>query len=170
MALDTPNLQIQITSTLTGTALEGATPVWALNQTWATPLTTGTGANNADKVYAAQITLGPSAGQDVDCAGVLTDPFGAALTFVKVKAVAVKAAATNTNNVNVSRPATNGVPWFLAVSDGFGMGPGEIFIRSAPGNAGLATVTPATADIIRFDNSGAGTSVTFDLIIIGTSA
>jgi hypothetical protein len=170
MALDTPNLQIQVTSTLTGAALEGATPTYALNQTWSTPLTTGTGANQADKLYTASITLGPSAGQDIDLAGVLTDPFGVALSFVKVKVVAIKASAANTNNVNVSRPAANGLTWFLATSDGFGMGPGEIFIRSSPGTAGLGTVAAGTADLIRVDNGGAGTSVTFDIIIIGTSA
>jgi hypothetical protein len=105
MALDTPTLQIQLVASLTGTALEGATPTYPLNLTWAAPLTTGTGANNADKLYAASITLGPSAGQDIDLAGVLTDPFGVALTFVKLKGVAIKAATANTNNVNVSRPA-----------------------------------------------------------------
>jgi hypothetical protein len=170
MALDTPTLQIQLVASLTGTALEGATPTYPLNLTWAAPLTTGTGANNADKLYAASITLGPSAGQDIDLAGVLTDPFGVALTFVKLKGVAIKAATGNTNNVNVSRPASNGVPWFLAASDGFALGPGGIFLYANPGAAGIATVTAATADILRVDNSGAGTSVTLDIVLLGTSA
>jgi hypothetical protein len=85
MALDTPTLQLQIAANLTGTALEGSSPTYPLNLTWAAPLTTGTGASQADKIYAAQITLGISSGQDIDLAGVLTDPFGVALTFVKMK-------------------------------------------------------------------------------------
>jgi hypothetical protein len=170
MPLDTPVFTVQIASTLTGTALEGATPSFPLNLTWSAPLTTGTGASQADKIYTASITLGASSGQDVDLAGVLTDPFGGALTMVKLKAVAVRAAAANTNNVNISRPASNGVPWFLAASDGLSLGPGGIFVFVNPGSAGIATVTPATGDILRFDNSGAGTSVTFDLVILGTSA
>lgn len=170
MALDTPVLQLQLTSTLTGTALAGATPSFPLNITWKAPLTTGTGANQADKLYTATITLGASAGQDIDLAGVLTDPFGAALTMVKLKAIAFRAATANTNNVNISRPASNGVPWFLAASDGFALGPGGIFCFVNPGAAGIATVTPATGDIVRADNSGAGSSVTFDIIAIGTSA
>jgi hypothetical protein len=117
-----------------------------------------------------QITLGISSGQDIDLAGVLTDPFGVALTFVKIKAVGIKAAAANTNSVNVSRPASNGVPWFLAASDGFALGPGGIYLYCNPGAAGIATVTAGTGDILRVDNSGAGTTVTFDIVIIGTSA
>jgi hypothetical protein len=170
MALDTPTLQLQIAANLTGTTLEGSAPTWPLNLTWAAPLTTGTGASQADKLYAAQITLGISSGQDIDLAGVLTDPFGVALTFVKMKGVGIKAAAGNTNSVNVSRPASNGVPWFLAASDGFALGPGGIFLFVNPGAAGIATVTAGTGDILRVDNSGAGTTVTFDIVIIGTSA
>jgi len=170
MPLDTPTLQVQITSTLTGTLLEGATPQFPLNLTWAAPLTTGVAANNADKIYTAQITLGPSAGQDIDLAGVLTDPFGVALTFVKLKGVAIRAAVANTNSVNISRPASNGVPWFLAASDAIALGPGGLFLFVNPGLAGIATVTPATGDLLRVDNSGAGTSVIFDIVVIGTSA
>lgn len=170
MALDTPILQLQIAASLTGTALEGATPTYPLNITWAAPLTTGVGLNNADKIYAANITLAISSGQDIDLAGVLTDPFGAALTFVKIKGVAIRANAANTNNVNVSRPAANGVPWFLAASDAFALGPGGIFLYVNPAAAGIATVTAGTGDILRVDNSGAGTSVNFDIVIIGTSA
>lgn len=170
MALDTPTLQVQLVSTLTGTALEGSSPKWPANLTWAAPLVTGVGAGQADKIYAANITLGISAGQDIDLAGVLLDPFGAALTFVKLKAVAILAAAANTNNVNVSRPASNGVPWFLAAGDAFALGPGGLFLFVNPAAAGIATVTAATADILRVDNSGAGTSVNFDIVLIGTSA
>lgn len=170
MPLDTPTLQLQLTSTLTGTLLEGATPQFPLNLTWAAPLTTGVAANNADKLYTASITLGPSAGQDIDLAGVLFDPFGVALTMVKLKGVAIRAAVANTNSVNVSRPAANGVPWFLAASDAIAVGPGGLFLFVNPGLAGIATVTPATGDLLRVDNSGAGTSVTFDIVVIGTSA
>lgn len=170
MPLDVSTLQLLIAPILTGTALEGATPIYQPTFPWSAPLTTGTGANQADKMYAASVTLGISSGQDIDLAGVLTDPFGVALTFVKLKAVAIKAAVGNTNNVNVSRPATNGVPWFLAASDGFALGPGGIFLWVNPAAAGIATVTAATGDILRFDNSGAGSTVTFDIVLIGTSA
>jgi hypothetical protein len=52
----------------------------------------------------------------------------------------------------------------------FALGPGGIFLFVNPGAAGIATVTAGTGDILRVDNSGAGTTVTFDIVIIGTSA
>jgi hypothetical protein len=170
MALDTPVFQVQIAANYTGTAVEGGTPAYPLNVTWAAPLTTGTGASQADKMYTAQITLTASSGQDIDLAGVLSDPFAVAMTMVKLKAIAIRASTTNTNNVNLTRPAANGVPWLLAAGDGIAIGPGGIFVAVNPGAAGLATVTPATGDLIRVDNSGAGTSVTFDIVLLGTSA
>jgi hypothetical protein len=170
MALDTPVLQVQIAANYTGTAVEGGTPAYPLNVMWSAPLTTGTGASQADKLYTASITLAASTGQDIDLAGVLTDPFGSALTMVKLKAIAIRAAAANTNNVNLTRPAANGVPWLLAAGDGIAIGPGGIFVAVNPGAAGLGTVTPATGDLIRVDNSGAGSSVTFDIVLLGTSA
>jgi hypothetical protein len=172
MALDTPTLQLQIAANLTGTALEGSSPTYPLNVTWAAPLTTGTGASQADKIYAATITLGISSGQDIDLAGVLTDPFGVALTFVKIKAVGIKAAAANTNSVNVSRPAANGVPWFLAASDGFALGPGGIFpVSCNPGAAGIATVTAGTGGhCSAWTTAAPGRPSRFDIVVIGTSA
>jgi len=171
MPLDTPTLNISIVSTLTGTLLQGGTPTWPVYLNWAAPLTTGVGASQADKIYApATIVLAPSAGLDIDLAGVLSDAFGVALTMVKLKGIGIRAAAANTNNVNVSRPAANGVPWMLAASDAFALGPGGIFLLVNPGLAGLATVTPGTGDLLRVDNSAAGTSVSLDLVVIGTSA
>lgn len=131
-------------------------------------LTTGTGNGQADKVFAGTRTVTASSTDALDLAGVLIDPFGATLTIVKLKALLVRAASTNTNSVRVNRPATNGVPLFLAVSDGIDVLPGGLFLWVAP-NAGV-TVTPATGDLINIDNSGAGTSVTYDVVIIGTSA
>jgi hypothetical protein len=171
MPLSTPTLQLDLVSTLTGTLVQGGTPSFPISLAWAAPLVTGVGANQADKIYAPpSIVLAPSAGLDIDLAGALLDPFGVALVMVKLKAIALRAAVGNTNNVNVSRPAANGVPWLLAASDAFALGPGGIFLFVNPGLAGIASVVAATADILRLDNSGAGTSVTVDLVLIGTSA
>jgi hypothetical protein len=171
MPLTISALQLDLIGTLTGTAVHGSTPSFPISLAWAAPLVSGVGLNQADKIYgAAGIVLGPSAGLDIDLAGALTDPFGLAVVMVKLKAIALRAAVGNTNNVNINRPATNGVPWLTAVSAGIPLGPGGIFLFVNPGLAGIATVTPATGDIFRLDNSGAGTSVTVDLVLIGTSA
>jgi hypothetical protein len=71
--------------------------------------------------------------------------------------------------VRVNRPASNGVPLFLAASDGIDVPPGGVFLWACPAD-GKVTVTASTGDLLNIDNSGAGTSVTYDVVIIGCSA
>lgn len=132
-------------------------------------LTSGTGANQADRVFSDTRTLAASATEDLDLAGSLTGALGGSVVFARMKALIVRAADGNTNNVNVIRPASNGVPLFLAASDGIPVKPGGSFVWIAPDATGIA-VTAATGDLITFTNSGSGTSVTYDVIIIGASA
>jgi hypothetical protein len=47
--------------------------------------------------------------------------------------------------------------------------PGGTLALLAPG-ATAYPVTPATGDLLQVANSGAGTSVTYDIIVIGASA
>jgi hypothetical protein len=81
----------------------------------------------------------------------------------------VTASSSNTNNVRVTRPASNGVPLFLAASDGIDILPGGCFLWAAPA-ATTVTVTAGTGDLINVANSSSGTSVTYSVVIIGTSA
>jgi len=131
-------------------------------------LADGTGANQADRVFTDQRTLAASGTEDLDLAGVLIDAFGQAITFAKIKAVIIKAADGNTNDVNVSRPASNGVPLFLAAGDGIPVKPGGVLAWFCPGTG--VTVTGATGDLLTITNSAGGTGVTYQVVIIGTSA
>jgi hypothetical protein len=167
MALDT-DLLIRVLAT-ESSALDLVTPTAPINYSARTRLATGTGANQADKVFQDTRTLAASATEDLDVSGSLLTPLGGAFVVVRIKALIVKAAAGNTNNVNVTRPATNGVPLFLAASDGIPVKPGGAFVWVAPDATGIA-VTAATGDLITLTNSGSGTSVTYDVIIIGASA
>jgi hypothetical protein len=131
-------------------------------------LTTGTGASMADRVFTDTRTLLASATEDLDLAAVLVDALGVAITFAKIKAIFIKAAAANTNDVQVTRPASNGVPLFLAAGDGMLVKPGGFLAWALPGTG--ITVTAATGDLLTFTNSAGGTPVTYDVVIIGTSA
>jgi hypothetical protein len=129
---------------------------------------TGTATGQADLCWSDNRTVAGSGTDALDLAGTLVGNLGGVLTIVKLKAVLVRAAAANVNPVRINRPASNGVPLFLAASDGIDILPGGLFLWVAPG-AGV-TVTPATGDLINIDNGGAGTSVTYDVVFIGTSA
>lgn len=131
-------------------------------------LTSGVGANQADKVFADTRTLALSGTEDLDLVGTLLDGFGAAITMVKLKALFLFAAAGNTNDVQLSRPASNGVPLFVAAGDALPVRPGGAIAWIAPGTG--VTVTPSTGHLLTVTNGGAGTAVTYDVILVGTSA
>lgn len=121
--------------------------------------------NKLDILFADTRTLSASANEDLDLAGVLASAFGATITMADVVAIFIKAAAANTNNVNLTRPASNGfVGPFLAAGDGIAVKPGEFALLAS--RTGWA-VTAGTGDLINLANSGAGTGVTYDIVILG---
>lgn len=133
-------------------------------------LTNGTGANQVDKLYQDTNTLGPSATLDIDLVGALTDVFGTAFNFARVKGLFVAAAAGNTNNVVVGgAAATQWVGPFGAAAHTIAVQPGGWFGICTPS----ATAWPSAAgstDLLRIANSGAGTDVTYSIVLLGASA
>lgn len=134
------------------------------NLSWAS----GVGANQADRIYHDQRTLGASTAEDLDVSGALLDKFGAAFVLVKLKFLMVKAAAANGGNIEVGGDA-NSVPIFGAVADFLVVPPGGYFVWCAPALAGVA-VTAGTGDIIQINNANGGGAGTYDIVIIGTSS
>lgn len=131
-------------------------------------LATGTGSSQADLMFTDTRTISASGTEDLDLKGSLLTPLGQAFTPAKLKAIIVVAASGNTNNVNVTRSSSNGVPFLGAAGDLVPVLPGGVFAWVAPG-AGV-TVTAGTGDLITVANSSSGTSVTYDVVLIGTSA
>lgn len=149
--------------------LDLSTPLDNMVKTIRHTFASGTGDDAADMMWHDQRTLTASASENLDLAGSLSNAFGSTQTFATVKAILVYAASGNTNNVNVSAEGTNGVPGiFLALGDGVAVKPDGLFVWLAP-NTG-ATVTASTGDLLVVANSAGTTSVTFDIVIIGTSA
>lgn len=132
-------------------------------------LTNGTGANQANEAFADIRTLSASASENLDLNGVLTDAFGAAIAFTKIKAMVIYAAPTNTNDVLVGGAASNGfITWVGDPTDVIKVKPGGLAVFVAPDANGYG-VTAATGDILKVANSGAGTSITYTIILIGVA-
>lgn len=141
-----------------------ATPSLTKTYIW----TSGTGTDQADRMYSDTGSITASSTTTLDLAGAaLLDPYGTAVVFVKLKMLRLEAAVANVNNVLVTRPASNGVPLFSAAGDQAIVQPGGVLEMVWP--AGI-TVTAATGDLIDLVNSGAGTSVAYNLMLVGTSA
>lgn len=121
--------------------------------------------NKANILFSDTRTVAISGNEDIDLAGALTNAFGQTITAAEVVAIFIKAHAGNTNNVNVTRPADTGfVGPFLAAGDGISVKPGEYQLLVSRSGWG---VTAGTGDIINIANSGAGSTVTYDIVIVG---
>lgn len=133
-------------------------------------LTSGVGANQADRIFHDTRPLSASANEDLDLAGGVTDALGQTVTFARVKGIIVVAPSANVNNVVVGGAATNTfVGPFGAATHTAHVRPGGWQAFVAPDATGWA-VTAGTGDLLRLANSAGGSAVNYDIVIIGASA
>lgn len=148
-------------------ALEFGSAEQSLKYAASHAFTDGTGANQAQKLFTDQRTLSASANESLDLSGVLADVFGAAITFTKIKAILVKAADGNTNDVVLGGAASNAwVGPFGASTHTVAVKPGGTVMFVAPDANGYA-VTAGTGDLLKVANSAGGSGVTYDIVIVG---
>lgn len=127
----------------------------------------GVGADQAQKIFTDLRTIGASGTDDLDLAGGLVDPFGVAITMTKLKAVIIKAAAANVNDVVLGGAAANQVASiFGTVTDKIKVKPNGMIALIAPDVNGYSIVA-GTGDLLRVANGGAGTSVDYTITLIG---
>jgi hypothetical protein len=159
-------VSISVKPTLTGTVGLATTTAeaTALSQFI---LASGTGANQGDLVYSSAATITTGATLSLDLKGSLVDAFGAAFTPAKVKLVYIMSKSTNTTNLTILGNAA-AVPILNTVATTATLGPGDLFLITRRGSAGIA-VTAATGDLIEITNA-AGASAVVDIVIIGASA
>ena len=170
MPLDNTVLRSSIVLDYLKSTLDFASGKFPLNYQATLALANGTGANQADLAFWDQRTLAPSANEDHDLAGGLTDAFGAVLTFARIKGILISASSANANNVIVGGAASNQfLTWVGGGAHTVTVRPGGFLMLAAPDAVAYA-VTAATGDLFRIANSGAGTSVTYDMVIVGSSA
>jgi len=129
----------------------------------------GAAANQANRIYQDKNTIAASGVFDYDLSGALLDVYGDAVVFARVRALVVAAADANTNNVLVGG-VTNGLVTILspAATGLLIVRPGGLFVWVARDTT-AAVVTAATADLLHFANSGAGTSVDYELLVVGSA-
>lgn len=156
---------IDIAGTLAGVNDLGA-PVMPFALRDSADFTPGTLAGQANIVFADNRSIAASSNDDLDLNGTLPAVFDGTVNLVSVKSVAIRAAATNVNDLIVGGAPTNTfIGPFGAAAQTFRIRPGDVLAFTAR-NTGW-TVTPGTCDILRIANSGAGSAVVYDIIIIG---
>lgn len=109
-------------------------------------------------------SISASSSENLDLAGVLADAFGATVAAAEIVAVYVRAADANVNNVVLGAAGAN--PWVgpMGGAGTYAVRPGEwaCFVSESGW-----PVTAATGDILKVANSGAGTAVVYDILIVG---
>jgi|SRR6187431_419067 len=135
-------------------------------------LATGVAAGQADRIFFDERTLGVSANEDLDLVGTtLLDVFGDAFSIARVKALHVRALPGNANNVIVGAAAATQWAAFLGATGTMTLRPGaDVTLKAGAADATGYVSAAAATDLLRVANSGAGTSVTYQIVIIGASA
>ncbi|MFD8970541.1 hypothetical protein ACFV0C_37065 [Streptomyces sp. NPDC059568] len=152
-----------------GSALGTASAPVAISRS--VTLGSGTGAGQADRIFTDRRTLAASATADLDLAGVLVDDFGQTVTFARVKGLLIAASEENTNNVVIGAASANAWAALLNSAGTLALRPGaSVALMAGQADATAYGVTASTGDLLKVANSGAGSSVSYDIVIIGASA
>lgn len=140
----------------------------ALSEIFTATITTGTGADQADRVYYGRRAASTTP-EDIDlAAGSLTDIYGNAITFARVKLIYIKNRSTTTAEIiSVGGDANGLVGWVGAAADFVNVRAGGVLLLFAPDATGYA-VTAGTGDILQIVSASGTPSV--DVLIIGCSA
>lgn len=150
-------------------ALDLVTPKALLPFVYEVALTSGAGLNQANTVWSDRRTVLASTTDSLDLAGGgLLDALGDAFAPARIKGLFVKASSANTQNFTLGRPAANGVPWLSAAGDSEIIVPAGLSAHVWPSAAGIV-VTAGTGDLIDIVN-GAGSSISYDIVIFGASS
>jgi hypothetical protein len=137
-------------------------------------LANGTGAGQADIIFADERTVASNTSDDLDLVGALTTAFGATINAARLVAVMVINApiegAANTTALTIGG-GTNPVTGFLGgTTPTVGpLQPGGVFLLAAGAALGLGTVTAGTADILRITNA-TGAAAKYQIVILARSA
>jgi hypothetical protein len=130
---------------------------------------TGTGSGQADLLHFSTRILAASASEDLNFFdGSLKQPDGSPFAALSIKELYIRAADANTNEVVIGGASSNvWVGPFKDASDKIGVLPKAFQPFLHPS---IGWTVSNTVKLLKIANGGAGTPVTYDLVLIGSSA
>ena len=171
MATLSATLTISLSAALQA-ALDLGSSIANLATHYSTQFTNGSGAGQANEIYWAERTLGASASEQLDLNGTgLQNPLNTNLALVRIKGLVVAADAGNTNNLVVGA-GTNAVAGLFGATTHTGIvrPGGALCWLCGSGDAAGYALTAGTADLLQIANSGAGSTVTYAIAVIGATS
>lgn len=165
----TANVNVNVKATLVNADFDIGQANFSFNESFAQAFAQGTGINQANQVWTDTRSIGSSANDDLDLAAGLTNALGTSITFTSIKAIIVKAAVANANNLIMGGEGAAAFETMFGLADStLIIAPGGTLALVNPNATGYV-VTPTTADILRFTNAGSG-AISYDVIFIGETA
>lgn len=169
------DFSLRLIAELTTTKDLGNTPKSSLDLSQRIKYATGTGAGQADRLFYDERQLAASASEDLDLVGSLVDDFGATFSPARIKMLYIKAAglnqAANTNDVLVGAAAATQWAAFLGTTGTMRLRPGaSVMLAASEADATGYVCAAGATDLLKIANSGAGSVVNYQIVIVGCSA
>lgn len=142
---------------------------------WTKTITSGTGLDQANKVFYDQVTLAGSGTQPYDLDSTLTGALGT-VTFSRIYGIAIKRSDTPTASTQDENVGVRGdfilTKYLFANGDTLAnvqipIRPGGIWYWVAPDSTGVA-VTATTGDVLELVNNSSADSCTLQVLILGS--
>lgn len=130
-------------------------------------MTSGTGKDNADLLFADKRTVSSGSPDDLDLSGVLTDIYGNTLANARIKCMAIKNLSTTAAEILDVGGDLNGLVNWISGTNLLRVHPEGAFVLWAPSATAYA-VTAATADILQI--AAQAGSITYEIALLGASA
>lgn len=160
----------------TGATVDYASPIDTSSPIFIADLTSGTGANQADIFFRAEITIASGATATIDLnGGANMDIFGTTLAMLHIVDMMVINApidpsATQNTTVVTFGGGTNPVVGYLGGTNPVvPLNPGDMFKKANTGANGLCAVVPGSADTLTFVNA-TGPQAKVQICVIGRSS
>lgn len=126
----------------------------------------GTSSDQANMIWTDNRSVSASSSEDLDLYGGLTNAFGDTINFSAIKGIFIFADSANVNNLIIGGDSNALVNYVGNANDVINVKPGGMFAVYDP-SAGGYGVTNSTGDVLQVANSSSGSSVVYDIIIIG---
>lgn len=145
-----------------------STPSDRMNLDLSDVLDNGTGLDQADLPWADSRTLAGVTSENLDLAGLLTNSYGATITFARIKCLILKLKTLTAGyKLEYGGAAANAFPLFKDPTDVGIVRAGGFDIKWVPDLTAFA-VTAGTGDILKINNPNAN-PVDYDIVLIGAS-
>lgn len=146
-------------------AIDLGSRVYAMKKSKLTTLLDGTGAGQANKLYADSFSVSQSVNTDLDLSGALAGAFGT-VVFTALKGLLIVAGDSNPGALTVGNVTNGIVAWFGAATHSLTCKPGATILLTDPSAAGLS-ITAGTADLLRIASAATAGTYTFDVAVVG---